>query len=64
MRFTIRQNDDLEAFDIIDEHSNQSHDSDCACELIASVYDIEYAERIRMLLEVFGLSEALEEDES
>jgi len=51
MRFTIRENSDLEGWDIIDEDSDQSHDGDGARELVATVYDLEWAEYIRKLME-------------
>ena len=51
LRYIIRENDELECFDILDEHSDQSHDGDEAIEWIASVYDLDRAEQIRLLLE-------------
>ena len=51
MRFTIRENDELEGWDILDEQSEQSQDGDNAVEWIATVYDLNNAETIRLLLE-------------
>ena len=58
MRFTIRENYDFEAWDILDEQSDQSHDGDNAVEWIATVYDLDNAEIIRLLLEQAGLQMA------
>jgi hypothetical protein len=46
----MEANNDMECFDIIDTQSDQSHDGDNAKELIASVYDLIYAELISGIL--------------
>lgn len=43
MNFILKENDERECYDIIDEDSDQSHDGDEAKELIARVYDRYYA---------------------
>jgi len=52
MRITIRPNEQLEGYDLIDVASNQSHDGDNAGEWIATVYDKRNAENIAALLNV------------
>jgi len=50
MKIKIIKNDEKECYDLIDVDSDQSHDSDGAKELIASVYEKEYALLIADLL--------------
>jgi hypothetical protein len=48
--YLIRENSGLEAYDIIDLGSDQSHDGDGAKEVIASVYEFKNAVLIAELL--------------
>ena len=53
MAIEFHTNNERECYDIIDEDSDQSHDGDGAKELIARVYDREYALLITYLLNKF-----------
>jgi hypothetical protein len=49
-RHVIQPNNEIEAYDIIDTTSDQSHDGDGAKEVICSVYDADGALQICNLL--------------
>lgn len=50
MDIKIEINSNRECFDLIDVDSDQSHDGDGTKELIARVYDFDYAQLITNLL--------------
>lgn len=50
MKIKIKVNKHLEGYDLIDLDSDQSHDGDGACEVIATVYAASNASLIATLL--------------
>ena len=51
LKLSLQPNNEKECFELVNLQSNQSHDGDCARELIADIYDERWALVIKVLIE-------------
>lgn len=56
MNIVLRVNNDIEGYDLVDMDSNQSHDGDGACEVIATVYTEEWATKLQNILNMSAVN--------